>query len=192
MAAANLHTLDNDILHDLLSYCPDLVSLRNLVLTHPNFCYAFNDRRRLLLRTVFRTQKVLSPNSRKNKQQVAFADAFILRIHSTNPIDNVAVREALWPELERQLPAASSSIWATALLTSYQKAQLTSDALLFAKRSMERILKTTRPLNLETCTFAKAVVRTYMAAKLSEKALELQEIVLKSSGPTISRLQYLG
>jgi hypothetical protein len=178
MAAVNLHTLDNDIIYELLTLCPDLDSLRGLILTHPALYYAFNGRRRLILRAVFKTQnnvRFLHPGD----GEIAAADEFILRFEPKNPIDSVAFREALWPELERLLTAKLPSKWATSLLACYQKAELSNDALRFAKRTTGLILESSRLLYSETRTFIRAVIRMYMTAQLFPEAIELQGKVLK-------------
>lgn len=58
MCALNIHTLHDDILYELLITCRDLISLKRLILTHPAIYHAFNNRRRLVLRAVFKTQSI--------------------------------------------------------------------------------------------------------------------------------------
>ncbi|KAF2131198.1 hypothetical protein P153DRAFT_355953 [Dothidotthia symphoricarpi CBS 119687] len=183
MATANLHTLDSDILFGLLATSTDLVSLRCLILSHRALYHAFNDSRRLILRTVFKTQNNVHPLRRLNERDITAAEKYINRLTSINAIDRVALREALWPALERTIPAKTPSKWATTLLACYNKAELRDDALSFAKRTMGLILASPQPLHTEHRIFARAVIRTYMAAKMPDEAIELEETILRHLAP---------
>jgi hypothetical protein len=185
MAAVNLHTLHSDILYELLITCWELVSLRRLILTHPALHHAFNQRRRLILRTVFQTQNNVRSSHRLHEQELAAAHQYILRITASSAIDRVALREALWPELKRLMPAKLPSKWATALLACYHQAGLQDDALLFAKDTISIVLAASQPLYSEQRTLARAVIRTYTAVKLSQEAIELEETILRHLNPRL-------
>jgi hypothetical protein len=174
--AYNLHTLHGDVLHGILLLSPDLSSLHNLVLTHPAIYQTFNARRRLILRTVFKTEASGGP---KNMMTL---DTFLAQLLVINPVDSVALREALWPRLEPLLPASLPSRWATALLACYHTANLKDDALAFTKRVTAQLLKPTvpqvKPLTREARTFAWSAIRTYVSANLAQDALQFQESFL--------------
>jgi hypothetical protein len=167
MAVSNLHTLDSDILYSILTLCPNLTTLYSLITTHPAIYNAFSARRRLILRLVFRRYG-----------NITAAEAFITRIQCANLIDYVAFREAWRPN---SLPLRSNKrvvTWATALLAAYHKAGLQDERLAFAKQIAKMIIESKRDCTSEEMrTLVKAVVRTYMTAKLSNEAVTLQERV---------------
>ena len=178
MDAANLHTLDGDILYELLATCCDLVSLRCLILTHPALYHAFNHRRRLILRTVFTTQNHVRPSHRPSEREVSVAHQYILRITPTSStMDRVALREALWPGAKRTCQ------YAIDLLSCYHQAGLKEEALLFARDTIRIVLATSQPLRSEQRTLAKCVIRTYTAAKLPQEAMDVGEKVLQRLDP---------
>ena len=110
-------------------------------------------------------------------------DAFLVRLLVSNPIDGVALREALWPIFEPLLPASLPSRWATALLACYHAASLKDDALAFTKRATAQMLKYTLPPTREVRALAWAAIRTYVAANLSQDALQFQESFLHRLDP---------
>ncbi|CAO2656506.1 Nn.00g053090.m01.CDS01 [Neocucurbitaria sp. VM-36] len=187
MAAANLHTLDSDILYELLSFCSDLQSLQSLILTHRALYQAFDDRRRLILRSVFRSQNNINTCDRLSERVIATVNVFLLRVDSSNPTNSVAFHEALWPELERLLPSKVASKGASALLVSYRNAGLTENALAFARRTTTLILKAAQPARQEARPFVKDVIRTYMDANMFQEALDLKKTYLQCLDPRSSQ-----
>ncbi|KAH8689266.1 hypothetical protein GQ44DRAFT_734401 [Phaeosphaeriaceae sp. PMI808] len=168
----NLHTLHGDLLHEVLLLSPDRKSLRHLVLTHRAIYHAFKARRRLILRTVFEMEARVSP------LDMVAVNSFLVRLQINNPIDGAALREALWPRFEPFLPALFPSRWATALLACYHSSNLKDDALEFTKRTTIRLLYHALSPTREARTFARAAIRTYVAADLVEDALRFQEAFL--------------
>lgn len=173
----NLHTLHGDVLHEVLLLSPDRKSLRHLILTHPAIYHAFKARRRLILRTVFKMEASFSP------PDMVAVDSFLVRLQVKNPIDGAALREALWPRFEPLLPALFPSRWATALLACYHSSNLKDDALVFTKRTTIQLLDHALPPTREARTFARAAIRTYVAANLVENALRFQEAFLRRLDP---------
>ncbi|KAH7079282.1 hypothetical protein BKA63DRAFT_262789 [Paraphoma chrysanthemicola] len=183
MAVANLYTLDSDILFEILTTCEDLVTLRHLILTHPVLYHTFNRRRRLILRTVFRTQNNALSSHRPNERKFVAAHESILRIKASNAIDRVAFREAPWLELKRLMPGGLSCKWATSLLGCYNQAGLQDEALMLARESISILLAKSRSLSPEQSALARAVIRTFTAAKLHQEAMELDETILQHLNP---------
>ncbi|ORY08464.1 hypothetical protein BCR34DRAFT_666068 [Clohesyomyces aquaticus] len=183
--SVNLHTLDSDMLYEILVLCPNLKALSSLILTHPAVFNVFSSRRRLILRIVFKRQ-IFHEN--RGKSYVApQADAVNKRVENIiNPIDAVGLREALWPRVERILYSPTehwTSKYATAMLASYHSADLQDEALEFAMRTMVVLLRTRPFFDDGPCAFAAAVSRTYMAAKMPDKAIELQETLFRRLVP---------
>ncbi|KAF1966361.1 hypothetical protein BU23DRAFT_574087 [Bimuria novae-zelandiae CBS 107.79] len=176
----NLHTLHGDVLHEILLLSPDRKSLWHLILTHPAVYHAFQERRRLILRTVFKTEASLS------RLKMDAVDSFLDRLQVKIPIDAAALREALWPRFEPQLPALLPSRWATALLLCYHSSNLKDEALTFTKRTTTKLLNHALPPTREARTFARAAIRTYVAANLAEDALQFQEAFLYRLDPRSS------
>jgi hypothetical protein len=172
MATANLHTLDSDVLCELLTSCSDLTTLRCLIATHPRVYYAFSSRRSLILRFVFR-----------NQNPVLAAAEYVIKYKCKNPLDCVAFREALWPQISRRWPSQNAVEWATALLTAYHKAGLKEDAISFAKGSTILLMNSKESLTLPVRTFARAIVRTYVAAEMSGESIALQDAVRQRLDP---------
>ncbi|KAH7078584.1 hypothetical protein FB567DRAFT_534238 [Paraphoma chrysanthemicola] len=183
MAVANLHTLDSDILFEILTACDNLVTLRNLILTHPVLYHTFNNRRRLILRTVLRTQYHVHFLRRPHEHKFGETHSSILLIKTSNVIDRVALREAPWPELKRLMPEVLSCKWASWLLGSYNQAGLQDEALLLARESIRIMLAKCKILVSEQSALARAVIRTYTTANLQEEALELDEAILQHLSP---------
>ncbi|KAF2472710.1 uncharacterized protein BDR25DRAFT_353031 [Lindgomyces ingoldianus] len=151
----NLHTLHGDVLHEVLLLSPDRKSLRHLILTHPAIYHAFKARRRLILRTVFKMEASFSP------LDMVAVDLFLVRLQAKNLIDGAA----------------------TALLTCYHSSNLKDDALVFTKRTIIQLLDHALPPTREARTFARAAIRTYVAANLAENALRFQEVFLRRLDP---------
>jgi hypothetical protein len=183
MAAANLHTLDSDILYELLITCSELVSLKRLILTHPILYHVFNRRRRLILKAVFKTQHDVR-QSRRPWAELSGTDQYIRRLDSISAIDRVALREALWPQIgRRMLPQVRK--WATALLACYHQAGLENDAITFARKAIDIVRSEPLSCTFEERTLLKAVIRTYKTAKLPGEAMELEEFVLPQIHPRL-------
>ena len=174
MTVSNLHTLDSDVLYSILTLCSNLTTLYSLIKTHPAIYNVFSTRRRLILRLVFRRY-----------ENITAAETFITRIQCANPMDYVAFRESWRPNLLHLRPKRRAVAWATALLDTYNRAGLQDERLAFAKRIGGTIVE----LNQKTIVtymgvLARAVVETYVHAKLSNEAVALQEWVRLRIGPT--------
>lgn len=176
----NLQTLHDDVLHGIMLSCTNLTSLSRLVFTHPAIYQAFNARRRLILRTVFRTE------TSSGSLDIKKMNTFLVRLAASSPIDGVALREAVWPRFESLLPASAPSRWATALLACYHSANLGDDALLFTRSATAGILAKAVVPTREARTFARAAIKTYLAANLAQEALEFQESFLRRLDPRSS------
>jgi hypothetical protein len=172
MVAANLHTLDSDVLCELLTSCSDLTTLRCLIATHTTVYHAFSSRRRLILRFVFRNQSPVLATAKD-----------IIKNKCNNPLDCVAFRESLWPRISRSWPSQTTVEWATALLGTYHKAGLKEDAISFAKRSTILLMNPEERLTLSVRTFARAIIRTYIAAEMYGESIALQEAVRQRLDP---------
>jgi hypothetical protein len=179
MISTSLLTLDNDILFEILVTCPNLTTLRSLIITHSALYHAFNNRRRLILRHVFRSQNIPRGSRLFSDQDIITANAYILQLECIDPVDSVALREGLWPDIERLVPDKDVSLWATATLACYHRAGLINDALSFAHKAAG-ILKTKASLRYpETLKFMKAAIQTYTGLNLLQDAIDLQESSLK-------------
>ncbi|KAF2656571.1 hypothetical protein K491DRAFT_691806 [Lophiostoma macrostomum CBS 122681] len=181
MASLNLHNLDSDTLFELLTLCPDLATLRCLIQTHRSIYQAFTSRRRLVLRIVFGNQfaaKALGPYE-AIKSATLPIQLYSHKIGSSNPIDIVAFRESLWPDIEHLLKDGPVMVWATALLVAFQAASLADDALTFSKRITNIFMRDKRRrLGPYASAFFRAAVKTHHLAGLEEDAMRLQEWVL--------------
>jgi hypothetical protein len=175
MASLNLHTLHSDILHEVLALSPDLTTLRCLIGTHPAIYRAFLSRRRLILKIVFRKQTNFRPSNRSFDSTEA--DKFVARIEKLDPAAGVAFRESIWPALQKHLQSNQTLRWAIALLATYQNAGLNEEELFFARRVMGLILDLAWIPASDAYNFAKAVIRTYLAAGLIHDAIEIQELI---------------
>jgi DNA-binding SARP family transcriptional activator len=166
MAVSNLHTLDGDVLYSILTLCPNLTTLYSLITTHPTIYNVFSTRRRLILRLVFRRHGSMTA-----------AEAFITRIQCANPIDYVAFREAWRPNSLPIWRSKRTVAWTVALLTAYHRAGLQDEGLAFAKQIAGMITELRREIIAKYMTLVRAVVKTYVNAKLSNEAVALQELV---------------
>jgi tetratricopeptide (TPR) repeat protein len=176
MATPNLHTIDSDTLLEMLMLCPDLSSLRCLIETHPVIHHVFTSRRRLILRTVFRNQ--ITADAPGPYQAMGPANSSILKNKSNNPIDVVAFRESIWPEIEHLLKHGPVVTWATALLAAFHAAKLDHEALAFSQRITTLFLKKKHRFGPAARSFFKSAIRTHVLAGLEKEAMRLQERVL--------------
>jgi hypothetical protein len=173
MAVSNLHTLDSDVLYSILTLCPNLTNLYSIITTHPAIYNVFSTRRRLILRLVFRHGNIKA------------AEAFMTRIQCANPIDWVALREAWRPNLLDLWPRRRAVTWATALFAAYNEAGLQDERLEFARLIDGMIIELDKKIIVKYMgMLARAVVKTYVHAKLSNEAIALQEWVRLRLNPT--------
>lgn len=177
---SNLHTLDQDLLHEVLALCPDLTALYSLIRTHPNIYHAFLGRRRLLLKLTYRKQTKIRPRWRD--LDTKDPEEFIKSIRH-DLIAVVAFRESLWLAFEKHLHDKRTLEWAKELLVAYQRAELYSDGLSFAQETMARILSSGEVLERGVPDFARSVVRMYTITGRTIDAIELQELVRNRISP---------
>lgn len=185
VCALNVHTLHEDILYELLIRCRDLISLKRLIFTHPEMYHAFNNRRRLVLRAVFRTQSTVRIRYCDDKLVLVRADRYLSRMLPCSAIDRVALREALWPTVKQLLPSMVSCQWAIALLTRYHQAGLKHNQLMFAKEAAHTMLSASLPLHFEQRTLLRVIARTYASSDTPEEAIELDAAILQRLDPQL-------
>lgn len=113
-------------------------------------------------------------------------DFFLVRLQVKSLINAIALREALWSRMVRSLPLAWPSKWATQLLACYHAVSLEDEALAFKMRRRTQLLDHHQRPSQEACMFARAAVRTYVAANLLEDALQFQEAFLPRLDPRAS------
>jgi tetratricopeptide (TPR) repeat protein len=181
MNAPNLHTLDSDVLHHILILCPNLTDLRNLICTHPAIHDAFSGRRRLILRLVYKNQFKMHPLG--TYWYLKKADDFITPVEQRDPVAGVAFRECIWPLVEKPIHSKQTLRWATYLLSAYHQAELKNEEMLFARRIMSSILGSPRSFEFEVYGFARAAIRTHLAAGLNEDAVTIQERIRQRIEP---------
>ncbi|CAI6339222.1 unnamed protein product [Periconia digitata] len=185
MEPIKLHTLNSDILCDIILSCSTLSDLYNLIRTHPRLYRSFNDRRRLILKTVFRTQHQDADIGGKGWESRRYQDGvdlYLKKLKCKNPIDQVALREALWPQYQRTIPSERSFKWAASLLSWYQKTGLHQDALSLADKALKKTIRKPTYATFETQEFLKTVATLYASwNRIPELTRLLQS--------TINRLQ---
>lgn len=181
MAALNLHTLNSDVLCEVLFSCSNLSDLHCLILTHPNIYQTFNAHRRLILRTVFRHQHRklhLLRNKRQQNEAQKSMELFFTKLKCKNPLDQVALREALSQNYLYNTGILKDRTWrwATSLLKWYETAGQRKDALQLA----EKILKTAvhNPLlpGIENDRMFKTMVRIYCDEDRLEELVALLQV----------------
>ncbi|PVH97955.1 hypothetical protein DM02DRAFT_62963 [Periconia macrospinosa] len=186
MASTKLHTLNSDILCEILLSCSTLSDLYCLIRTHPNIYTVFHTRRRQVLRSVYRTQhqnSALCGKTWQDRIDQDSVDAFFKGLNNRckNAIDHVALREALWhqhyqpyvPSSERAIKSASS------LLKWYEKAGLQQEAFQFASKTLKAILRKPSSTSLETQEFVRLVARIYGLENRTRELIRATEATLK-------------
>jgi tetratricopeptide (TPR) repeat protein len=173
MQTPNLHTIDSDVLYNILVLSPNLDDLRNLICTHPAIHHVFLSRRRLILRRVYGKQFRMHP--RGAYWYLKKAEEFIASIEPRDVIAAVAFREAIWRFVGKLIHTKQTLRWATSLLNAYHEAELKDEELAFAQRIMAAILNSPRDFEFEVYGFARTVFRTYAIAGLKQEIVDTRQ-----------------
>ncbi|KAF1956836.1 hypothetical protein CC80DRAFT_492328 [Byssothecium circinans] len=185
MFTNNLHTLDSDVLFELLTSCPDLTTLHSLISTHSTLYHAFNNHRRLILKRVFLTQHLLTHPRIDHARTITNAATYISKLKNIGPADSATLRETLWPDIETHAGSRQVSKWGAGLLSCYQRAELTTEALALVKKATRLLMRQTAKefRHIETKKFFESAFITYMKAGQLQEAIALQESALQYINP---------
>jgi tetratricopeptide (TPR) repeat protein len=198
---ATLQTLPTDILLEILALSSSLSELRNLILTHPSIYAAFDTRRRLLVRNAYHRSlyprlfhtttpsavaaEIAVTSQRPGVDRIISREDTWIRHYAkiTHNVDRVALREALWPFLNRRLPDQAASTWAKELLLAYRTAGLQDDALAFATRTVAAVIAHKKGLKKDAQELVRSVVRLYGSTGRAEEAIAVYEAMCKKLNP---------
>ena len=106
-----------------------------------------------------------------------------MSVEQRDPIAGVAFRESIWPVVEKLIHSKQTLRWATALLNAYHHAELQNEELAFARRTISAVLASSRSFEFEVYGFARAVIRTYLAAGLNQESIEIRQKIRQRIDP---------